>query len=155
MGDRGPAKIPAATHQKRGTFQPSRHATPSLPIEIPEMPLDLPPAAQAVWKNVTAKLFSAGLIADLDQMALRMLAESVWLYQESHDDIIAKGLTISTTNGNVVQNPSVGIRNKAWEQIVKLCKQFGMTPSARTGLPAGVTEDEDDAEAAIIGFKAG
>lgn len=151
----GRPKLPSESHKKRGTFRPDRHATAPLPIEVPEMPLDLPPLAQAVWKNVTTKLFAAGLIADIDQVAVRMLAESVWLYQEAHDDIIAKGLIVTTTNGNIQQNPAVGIRNKAWEQIVKLCRQFGMTPSARTGLPAGVVAEEDDAESAIIGFKAG
>src|SRR5262249_49618430 len=138
-------KKPAEVHRRQGTYQPSRHAGPALPVSIPEMPADLPPAAQAAWKNITQMLFSAGLVAELDQLSLRMLVESVWLYHEAHDDIVAKGLVIQTTNGNWVQNPSVGIRNKAWLQIVTLCKQFGMTPTARTGLGPGAVPEDDDA----------
>lgn len=155
MGERGPRKTPAEQHKKRGTFQPSRHAGPSLPIEIPDMPPDMPPLAQAAWKNITTKLLDAGLVSDIDQTALRLLAESVWLYHESQDLIVSKGLVVMTIKGNQIQNPAVGIRNKAWAQIVKLASYFGMTPSSRTGLQCGPAPEDDDGTADILGFKVG
>lgn len=44
------------------------------------------------------------------------------------------GLVIATSNGNVVQNPLVGIRNKARMDCLKLAAQFGLSPSSRVGL---------------------
>lgn len=44
------------------------------------------------------------------------------------------GLVIATSNGNVVQNPLVGIRNKARMDCMKLAAQFGLSPSSRVGL---------------------
>lgn len=43
-------------------------------------------------------------------------------------------LVIQTTNGNVVQNPLVGIKNAARQNMSKAAQQFGLTPSARVGL---------------------
>ena len=77
------------------------------------------------------------------------------MYHEAQDNIVSKGLLIETTNGNIIQNPSVGIRNKAWLQIVKICQQFGMTPSSRTGLKSGAREEGDSGVADILGFKVG
>lgn len=45
-------------------------------------------------------------------------------------------LVIQTTNGNVVQNPLVGIKNTARANCLKIASMFGMTPSARVGLDA-------------------
>jgi P27 family predicted phage terminase small subunit len=45
-----------------------------------------------------------------------------------------------TTKGNLIQNPLVGIANKAMADMVRYAAEFGMTPSARTrlGTPAAV-----------------
>jgi alpha-tubulin suppressor-like RCC1 family protein len=44
------------------------------------------------------------------------------------------GLLVRTTNGNLIQNPLVGIRRRAAEDMVKLGVQFGMTPASRKRL---------------------
>ena len=48
----------------------------------------------------------------------------------------------TTDKGNVIQHPAVGVRNKAWERVVKLARQFGMTPSARAGMAIANAADE-------------
>ena len=151
----GPRKKPAPIHKARGTFKPSRHGGPALPVEIPDMPPDLPPTAQAVWKVIVRELEEAGIVSRIDRTALALLCESVWLYKEAMDDIHENGISSLTDKGNKIQNPAVGVRNKAWAQIVKLCQEFGMTPSARTGLHVSVTGDDEDEAADIIGFKVG
>lgn len=44
-----------------------------------------------------------------------------------------QGTTVATENGAVYQHPAVGMRNKAWDQIKSLCKEFYLTPAARVG----------------------
>jgi P27 family predicted phage terminase small subunit len=62
-------------------------------------------------------------------------------------------LVIQTTNGNVVQNPLVGIKNTARQNCLKVAQSFGLTPSARVGLdvlriPGGGTEPPKESRAA-------
>lgn len=147
----GRPRKPKALHERDGTLRPHRHGAGNLPVEIPEMPPDLCPTAQGVWNITTRKLEAAGLVADIDQLALRMLCESVALYHEACDGIKESGLVVMTLKGNAIQNPLVGIRNKAWVQIVKLCQEFGMTPAARNGFNLPEAEEESDLDS-IIGF---
>lgn len=134
MGKRGPPKTPAATHKARGTYRDDRHSGPSLSVEIPMAPADMKPRAKALWNVVTKELHHAGLIARLDQLTLRLMCESWCLYLDACEMIDAQGITISTDKGNMCQHPAVGTRNKAWAQVVAIAKQFGMTPSSRTGI---------------------
>jgi P27 family predicted phage terminase small subunit len=67
--------------------------------------------------------------------AINRLAES---------DDVNSGLTILTSNGNVIQNPLIGIANKAKTAVVRFAAEFGMTPSARSRV--SVTPQEKDAE---------
>ena len=41
-------------------------------------------------------------------------------------------LTETTSNGNIIQNPLVGIANKSLELMHKYLTEFGMSPSSRT-----------------------
>lgn len=61
------------------------------------------------------------------------------------------GLVIATTNGNLIQNPYVGIANKAWADYVRLTAEFGLTPSSRTRIQLG---DEPEAEDPFAAFMA-
>jgi len=74
-----------------------------------------------------------GLSGQIDGLMLRMLAESIDLYLTANEKL-ASGLIAKTTNGNVIQNPYLAIRNRAWEQIVSLARDFGLTPSERMGM---------------------
>jgi len=47
-------------------------------------------------------------------------------------DRLTGGLMIKTSNGNAIQNPLVGIANKAMADMVRYAAEFGMTPSARS-----------------------
>lgn len=43
-------------------------------------------------------------------------------------------LVIQTTNGNVVQNPLVGLKNTARLAMIKAAGSFGLSPASRVGL---------------------
>lgn len=158
MGRRGPNKTPKAIHKKRGTYQPSRHAGPDPTPRggMPEPPADLMPDARESYLAIAGKLLSAKLLTELDDLALRLLAESYAMYLRAGQEIEHWGMTSVTDNGNTIQHPAVAVRNKAWAQVVKLLQEFGMTPAARTGLAVDVDAKEDGktAELArVLGFK--
>ena len=155
MGKRGPRKKPAKVHKQRGTFQPCRHAEPDVKpaAGIPEPPELLSEKAKKYWQSIGKQLHQAGLLADLDGIALWLLAESIELYVTASEEVSAGRLTCMGESGNEYQAPAVAIRNKAWAQVVKLCQEFGMTPSARTGLNVESKPVEDEKLAQILGFK--
>lgn len=142
MGARGPAKKPTALHKRNGTYRPGKHGGPALRVELPESPPDMCPVAVAQWNIIGRQLAEAGLVSTIDQTALRMLCESMALYLESCDLIKTEGLVVG--GKTKYQHPAVGIRNKAWAQIVTVARQFGMTPSARTGLHLESKQEDDD-----------
>lgn len=148
-------KKPASEHKANSTYKPSRHATPVLPVEIPVMPADMGPKAQAAWNVLTRQLFEAGVIASLDMQALRVLCETIELYTDATDEMRRLGIMIQQTNKggftNWVQNPAVRIQRLAASQMMTLLNKFGMTPAARTGIPFDQqAENEDEAEVASI-----
>lgn len=156
MGKRGPRKLPARIHERRGTKKKCRHAEPDVAAVsgVPAPPADLGDVARQAWNDIGKKLLAAGLITELDELALRLLCESWELYELAKAETSVIGsLTSITEKGNVIQNPAIGIRNKAWAQIVKLCQEFGLTPSSRTGLNAETKPPEDESLAILRGLK--
>ena len=143
---------PISTHKKSGTYRKDRHKGPELEVQAPQMPPDLLPKAQAAWNVIVMKLMEAGLVADLDQLALRMLSESVELYLDACDLIREQGLVAGGGDSGLYQHPAVGIRNKAWAQIVKLCGEFGLTPAARVGLHLEAKQPNTDEVARLLGL---
>jgi len=152
MGSRGPAKKPAAMHKRKGNYRPSRHGGPELKASLPIAPPDLSPTAAAQWAVIGNELAESGLISLVDRTAFRMLCESVAVYLEAMDEIKNKGMIAYTEKGFPIQHPAVGIRNTAWTQIIAACKQFGMTPSSRTGLHLETKQGNDDV-AEILGLR--
>lgn len=152
MGQRGPAKTPAKIHKDRGTFRPDRHSGATLAASLPAAPRDLSDECRGWWKEIGTQLKGAGLITELDALALRLLVESIELYRQAIRESDGQ-LTIETDKGNLVQHPAIGIRNKAWGQIMKLCREFGLTPSARTGLPIKTKDEGSDRLQKLLGIK--
>ena len=118
-----------------------------------EAPDSLIPDARAEWDRVASDLIASGLIttADLGALAVYCTAYGRWVQAERILAADAKanpdneGLTIETSNGNVVINPRLGIRNKAAADLMKAAAELGMTPSARSRVQAAPRSKQDPA----------
>ena len=101
--------------------------------------------------RVAVELHRIGLLTGVDRAALAAYCQAFGQWVEARRAIreMAKanpstaGLTIRTSNGNVIQNPLVGIANRAAADMVKYAVEFGMTPSARSRVQA-TSDDEDN-----------
>jgi P27 family predicted phage terminase small subunit len=120
----------------------------------PTPPAFLCDDAKVEWGRVCSVLYSAGLMTELDRAALAAYCAAYgrWAQAErainrmaSKDEINA-ALMIKTSNGNAIQNPLVGIANKAKSDMVRYAAEFGMTPSARSRVTATENEKEDPGE---------
>lgn len=113
------------------------------------------PDAQAEWDRVADDLVACGLvtIADLASLAVYCTAYGRWVQAErllaaaAIDNPETEGLTIETPNGAVIQNPLLGIRNKAAADLMKAAAELGMTPSARSRVQAKAPDKADPAAA--------
>ena len=115
--------------------------TPSLPMPPPH----LCDEAKVEWGRVASMLYALRLLSDADIAALSAYCQA-WatfkratsaLERMAAQDPVTQGLLVKTTNGNAIQNPLLGIANKAASDMVRFAAEFGMTPSARARINLG------------------
>lgn len=151
---------PTPVHLKLVTGNPGKRAiTKAAAAEkkIPRRGVMMPPKelcdeAKVEWGRVANDLAKSGLLTDLDTSVLAAYCQSfgIWLRAERLIAEAAKldptyaGLLILTSNANLIQNPLVGIANKAKSDMVRFAAEFGMSPSARSRINAQAPELPED-----------
>ena len=112
---------------------------PVLALAEPTPPPFLCDDAKVEWGRVCSVLYAAGLMTELDRAALAAYCAAYgrWAQAEralakmAEKDTVNHALMMKTAGGNAIQNPLVGIANKAKSDMVRYAAEFGMTPSAR------------------------
>ena len=118
----------------------------------PACPMCLGKEGRKEWKRVIPELDSMGILAQVDRATLTTYCEAWEDFVNLLEEYKVDGATVTTDKGNIVQNPILGAKNKAAERLLKIARQFGMTPAARTKLEAAEAGDED-AFAKFVGLK--
>lgn len=139
MGERGPAAKPQALKKMQGTYRPDRDggADDALDDRKPYCPGWLDEDARKEWRRIAGPLHEAGLLKWVDQAALAGYCQAYARWKAAEETVAKSGLLIKTTKGNVIQNPAVGIANTALRDMLRIAKEFGMTPSARARIVVG------------------
>ncbi|MFY0690769.1 MAG: phage terminase small subunit P27 family [Paracoccaceae bacterium] len=157
MAVRGRKPVPSAIKLIQGNpgrrpVKKEQSRTAALP---PSPPSALKGDALREWKRVTKALGPLYMLSQLDRAVLAAYCSAYGRWKSATDALTAAakhspycGLLIETTNGNLVQNPIVGIQRRAADDMVKFGTEFGLTPSARSRLglqvPAGEPNPYDD-----------
>lgn len=118
----------------------------------PTPPAFLNDDAKVEWGRVVGTLYKAGLLTEIDRAALAAYCQAYgrWAQAEralarmAEKDEFNRALMVKTHNGTAVQNPLVGIANKAKADMVRYAVEFGMTPSARSRVNANPDEEHED-----------
>lgn len=105
----------------------------------PDPPPHLSPEALKEWERICVGLFHMKLLAEVDGAALAAYCTSYGLWENAwkilnkleEEEAPYGGMMIITPNGTVMQNPLIGIANKAARDMMRYCVEFGMTPAAR------------------------
>ena len=142
MAPRGPKTKPTNIKILTGTVRNHRinPHEPKPTIATPDAPDHLTDAARGEWARVVVQLVALGILTDLDRGALAAYCQAYgrWrsaetaLARMAEKDATTDGLIIRTKSGNIIQNPMVGVANKAMADMVRYAAEFGLTPSART-----------------------
>ena len=125
-------------------------------LSEPTPPAFLCDDAKVEWGRVCSALYAAGLMTELDRAALAAYAAAYgrWAQAErainrmAAKDELNAALMIKTVSGNAIQNPLVGIANKAKTDMVRYAAEFGMTPSARSRVTATPDDKKQEDKAA-------
>lgn len=148
---------PKPTHLKLVTGNPGKRALkadavqPAQKATVPRPPEYLCLLGKAEWRRVAAALHAQRVLTDIDRTALAAYCQAyaTWrlasaaLKRAAQKDPETHGLVFLTDKGNAIQNPLVGIANKAAADMVRFAAEFGMTPSARSRLDIGRAEERD------------
>ena len=136
MGKRGPQPKPQALKHLHGTHRPDRDSGLDnvLDQRKPYCPAWLDGSAKAEWKRIATPLHDVGLLKYVDRAALAAYCTAYSRWEKAEKLIQKSGLLMKTQKGNIIQNPAVGTANVAMRQMMKILKEFGMTPSSRARL---------------------
>jgi P27 family predicted phage terminase small subunit len=157
MGKRGPQPQPSELQRAKGTYRADRRRGEVRPDKtIPPIPEWCDEKTRECWEQLAPWLNEQGLLTRLDQVALGLLCSSLADYilarriVDGAEQREGTRFVAYTDKGNIIQHPAVGVMNKAWEKVVKLCREFGMTPAARAGLAIAKNEAAEDPMTALL-----
>lgn len=109
------------------------------PTGTPRCPQWLKGEARKEWQRVTKGLAEIGIVTKVDRAVLAAYCQSYarWVEAEEHLELSEEeggSPVIENTKGNLVQNPWIGVAQRAKADMLKFASELGMTPSARTRL---------------------
>lgn len=135
----------------------------TIPDDMPDPPTMLDEYAREEWDRVAPELYGNGLLTLPDAAGLGAYCQAYSTWRTASEQFAAdrqdnaaarsKGLVVITKQGNRIQNPLLGIVNKARADMVKLGAEFGLTPSARASLQGAKRGDEDPTDKKYFGRK--
>lgn len=115
---------------------------PEPPPGMPDPPSQLKGYALGEWDRIAQGLNNMGVLSYWDRECLGAycVAYSRWRHAEEelqkleYKNGVLAALVLQTKQGNWIQQPLIGIANKAAGDMVRFAAEFGMTPSARSRL---------------------
>jgi len=134
----GRKPLPTNVKELKGTVRKCRQnkAEPEYPRGLLEPPNHLTGVALAHWHEIYPKLEKAGVVTTIDIVALAAYCKAYQRWREATSEVDKYGAVIESPSGYPIQSPYLAIANKAFDQMLKLLTEFGMTPSSRTRVSA-------------------
>jgi P27 family predicted phage terminase small subunit len=71
------------------------------------------------------------VVTTADAVALGMLCDALAKYDLAKGIVEAEGIIAVGRDGTIREHPASRTQDSAAERIVRLCREFGLTPSAR------------------------
>jgi P27 family predicted phage terminase small subunit len=102
--------------------------------KAPACPDHLDAEAKREWKRLVKLLLRTRVLTEADGLALANLCQAWSTLVKAQKKLNESGLLLKTPSGYVQQSPLLGIVNNCTEKVVKLSREFGLTPSSRSRL---------------------
>ena len=130
--------------------RPLNNLEPKPPAIAPRCPRHLDRQARKIWRLTTKVMAEMGTLAVSDQAVIAGFCAQYSRWIKAEERLAASEgpdkEVMQTVNGHWIQNPWLGISNRAHDKMVKLAAELGLTPTARTRIrldkPAGRSRAE-------------
>ena len=113
------------------------------------IPKDIEADAKVYIENVLSKLESSGMLENVDNAALTMLARNYSMFIKASKQLEKDGLTVVSDRGNIAPHPAIKIAKDAQNSAMKVMMEFGLTAKSRSKLK-GVKEEEESPFEAFV-----
>lgn len=147
---RGRPKKPKAQLKLTGAYRDDRHESPDAPGGSMPMPDYLTKGAKVFWIAMSSRLEAMRLSSPHHEIGLALLCDAMSDWVECGKLVETEGILITTAQGNKIQHPAYGAKNRAWKRVIDACREFGMTPAALRGMPLSDVP-QDDLEKVLAG----
>lgn len=119
-----------------GETKPSRVGKPEpIPRDaLPVCPRTATRDVHEVWDYTMVELKAMGLATAADRDALLCYCQAVVTHRDAAAQVEEEGLLVRQMNGARGRNPAEAIMRDAAKLVMQYAQQFGLTPSARTGM---------------------
>jgi P27 family predicted phage terminase small subunit len=157
MGKRGPRPQPTELKLLRGN--PGRRAInkaePKPAADGVVMPSNLGPVAVEKWQQVLPLLQAVKVMTKADVEALARYCDTYEWWLATRARLKSEGDTYPILNDKgeikyIAQRPEVSIAHKLAAQMRQLEQDFGLNPSARTGLHVQEQKQADEEDARMF-----
>lgn len=133
MGRRGPPAIPTTLSVASGSKRAQNPLEPKSPAGVPEAPDWLPKEARGDYEQFGRTLSELGVVTKSDALMLGLLADSVSHYRACTAKVHAEGFVDDAHRG-AKSKVELQQLHKFRDAILRLGREFGLSPSARVGL---------------------
>ena len=140
---KGRKKIPTKLKELRGTTRKDRMVENEMVVAlVPELPDPrewLSPIGKSEWTKVCSELFGKQMLHQIDLRLIESYCNAMSLHIETEMRLREKGRiqVYKNTDGTIKHAQSVPyqkIANDALDRALKIAREFGLTPSSRTGI---------------------
>lgn len=155
MGERGPAPTPSNILQLRGSTLAGRNASEPTPEQArPRAPRYLLDDEKRLWRRVCDVLHAMGVMTRADVFALARYVELLSEYRKARTFLAEHGHQHPVKKWDRQQRKFVAVGFKTFpevktflqitDRLLKLEREFGLTPSARTRIMVDVDTSSAD-----------
>jgi len=148
----GPGKKPTKLHNRQGKKKGGgiEGFEPRPDNEKPECPDWLDLDAKAAWARLSDEMHRIGILTGVDRDALAAYCEAYSRWKKAVKRVIQDGQYIESTNKNgstyLMAHPGLNITKNALADMHRFMREFGLTPSARSGMvisPPSLDDGDD------------
>ena len=157
MALRGRKPLPSAIKELEGDrghgrrpYNKNEPTPPKLNMDCPDWLL---PEAQEEWARLAPSLIAMGVLTEHDKVAFAGYCQAYARWREAEEWMATHTTVMQTKSGYLQQVPQVSIAASNLKLMQSLGAEFGLTPSSRSRIFAGMEEkkDAEDPMEAVLG----
>lgn len=138
MGKRGTKTLPVELHKARRTYRPVRHSQKvkmQTVDSVPEPPETLNEDGRKIWIGFLSYASEVqGYIAKTELPLVEQMACAYQEWIEAERILKTEGRVVVGSHGGDIVSPWRQIAKMAHETYYKIMREFGATPTTRTGI---------------------